>query len=136
MTNRNEKLLQAMGTLLCAAIAWRFMWDLEGTEFSGGRITGRLLEMESLAGLLFLLALPLTFFFRRVAAAIAFLGCFLCLPLYLYFTAPGPFRSIVRGDWKVPLTTNFVWDWWSLAGFMALILTIFASLRGSSVRDR
>jgi hypothetical protein len=46
------------------------------SEFSGGRLTGPLLKMADIGFLLFLVALRLTFFFRRVAAGIALGYCF------------------------------------------------------------
>src|SRR5262249_8790181 len=91
MEYKKQKLWQAAGCLLCAAVAWRFTSHLEGTEFSGGRITSPLLDMQNAGVLLFILALILTFLSRRAAAATILLAGLLCLPLYLCFTAPGPF---------------------------------------------
>ena len=104
--HRKQKSLQAAGSLLCAAIAWRFVLDLEGTEFSGGRITGPVLQLQTVGTLLFLVAATLKFPFRRTASVIALLACLLCLPLYLLLTAAGPFRWVVGGEWKVPLFGN------------------------------
>jgi hypothetical protein len=132
MQYKKRKVWQAASCLLCAAVAWRFTSHLEGTEFSGGRITGPLLDMQNAGALLFFLALILTFLFRRIAAAIILLAGLLCLPLYLCFTAPGPFRSIFRGEWKTPLSANFVWDWWSIAGIVTVGFAACASL--SSLR--
>jgi hypothetical protein len=106
LRHRNQKSLQAAGSLLCAAIAWRFVLDLEGTEFSGGRITGPVLQLQTVGTLLFLLAATFTFPFRRTASVIALLACLPCLPLYLLLTAAGPFRWVVGGEWKVPLFGN------------------------------
>ena len=129
MEHRREQLLQAFGALLCAAVACRFTLDLEGTEFSGGRITGPLLHMQGIGILLFLLAAFLTFPFRRIASAIALLACLLSVPLYLLLTAPGPFRWLFRGEWKTPLSSNFVWEWWSLGAIAALVFAVFTFLR-------
>ena len=85
------KITQSAVCLLCAVIVWKYGSDLEGTEFSGGWLTGPLLDMEETGSLLFVLALLLTFFYRRIAAATTLIACLLCLPLYLYFTAPGPY---------------------------------------------
>ena len=70
--NRDCKLqlLQGAACLLCAIVVWRYASSLLGTEFSGGWITGPLLEMKEVGSLLFVLALLLTFFYRRVAAAV------------------------------------------------------------------
>ena len=134
MGRQKQKVWQAVGCLLCAAVAIRFGSHLEGTEFSGGRITGPLLQMQNVGTLLFLLALALTFFFRRIAAAVMLLACILCLPLYLFFTAPGPFRWIFRGEWSVPLSGSFVWDWWSIGGITTLTLAACACIRSFSAQ--
>ena len=95
---------------------------------SAGAVTGCLLAMLSLGGLLFLLAALLTFFLSRIAAAGILIACFRCLPLYLSLVAPGPFRSVLRGDYSVPLQANFVWDWWSMSGLFALAVTAYTSV--------
>src|SRR5215469_8885572 len=136
MEYKKEKVWQAAGCLLCAAVAWRFTSDLEGTEFSGGRITGPLLDMQNAGALIFFLALILTFPFRRTAAATILLAGLLCLPLYLCFTAPGPFRSIFKGEWKTPLLANFVWDWWSITGIVTVAFAAYAGLRSLKLTDR
>jgi hypothetical protein len=115
--------------LLCAILAWRYRSELEGTEFSGGRLTGPLLDMKDLGTLLLILAVILTFFYRRIGAAIGLLGSLLCLPLYLYFLAPGPFRWVFRGEYSVPAPSNFVWNIWGIAGVFALALTAGLSIR-------
>ena len=100
MEYRNHRLWQAAACVVCAAVNCRYGSDLWGTEFSGGWVTGRLLDLKLVGDLLLLLALPLTFVYRRIAAAIILLASPLCLPLYLYSTAPGPFRWVVGGEWK------------------------------------
>lgn len=131
MTNRAQQLLQAATCLLCAAVAWKSPvgWGLGGTEFGGGRVTGPLLDMHDIGTLLFPLALLLTFMYPRVAAAIAFAASVLSLPLYLYFAAPGPFRWVVRGNYKVPLRANFEWNNWTIAGIVTLALATYVCLR-------
>ena len=108
--------------LLCAILVWTYGSDLEGTEFSGGSITGRLLDMKDVGTFMFIPALLLTFFYRRIAAAIAIAASLLCLPLYLYFTAPGPFRWVFRGEYSVPEPTNFVWRWPGIVAIIALVM--------------
>ena len=85
----------------------------EGTEFIGGWLTGPLLNLYDVGTFLFVPALLLAFFFRRIAAAFALTASLLCLPLYLYFVAPGPFRSVFRGEYSVPLQASFVWNSWA-----------------------
>ena len=129
--DRKAKLKQATVFLLCAAIAWRYGSSTQGTEFSGGRLAGLLLDMKDVGSLLFFLALPLTFFYRRIAAAIALVACLLCLPLYLYFTAPGPFRRLFNdAEWSVPPLANFVWDSWTVTGIVVLAITAYFGVRG------
>jgi hypothetical protein len=129
MRDRKTKLTQAAACLLSAVVVWRYGSDLEGTEFSGGWLTGPLLDMEDAGFLLFVLALPLTFFYRRIAAAATLIACLLCLPLYLYFTAPGPFRWVFRGEYSVPLEASFVWNTWAIIGIVALAIAAYVGVR-------
>jgi hypothetical protein len=86
--------------------------------------------MEDGGTLLFVVALLLTFFYRRIAAATTLIACFLCLPLYLYFTAPGPFRWVFRGEYSVSPQANFVWNKWNIAGIVALTIAACLGIRG------
>lgn len=122
--NGNVKFTQAVACFVCSVLTWKYASSLEGTEFSGGRLTGRLLDLEEVGSLLFLLALPLTFFYRRTAAAVILSACALCLPLHLYFTVPGLFRRIfISAEWSVPSPTSFVWDNWTIAAIVVLAIT-------------
>src|SRR2546422_3391021 len=103
--------------------AWRYSLVLDGTEFSGGAVTGPLLSFEQAASYLFVLALVLTFLYRRIAAVATIVACVLCLPFYMYFIAPGPFRRVVRnvgfkGEWLVFGRADFVWNGWAIAGMI------------------
>ena len=131
-----QKLWQAIGCLVCAALTWTYAGDLGASEFSGGRVTGPVLTMFDSGTLLFIAGLVVTFLYPRVAAAIALAASLLCLPLYLYFTAPGPFRWVFRGEYKVPLQANFVWSKWAIAGLLGLALTSYFCLRSLSVLSR
>ena len=117
-----QKVWQAASCLLCVVVAQRNSLGLEGTELNGGRVTGPVLDLRDIGSLLFLLAMFLTFVYPRIAAAIAVVASLLCLPLYLYFTAPGPFRRVFRGEYSVPLQANFVWDRWTIIGILTLAL--------------
>jgi hypothetical protein len=123
------KMMQAAACLLCATIVWRYGSSLEGTEFSGGRVTGPLLDMKDAGSVLFLLALLLTFFYRRIAATATLMACLLCLPLYLYFAAPGLFRWAFRGEYSVPLQASFFWSKWNVMGIVALAIAACAGIR-------
>jgi hypothetical protein len=85
--------------------------------------------MTAAGALLFVVASAMMCFYRRIAAAITILASLLCLPLYLYFTAPGPFRWLFGGEYSVPLRASFVWDPWTTFGIALLAITIFISLR-------
>jgi hypothetical protein len=108
---------------------WRYAYSLEGTEFMGGRLTGLLLNMKAVGVLLFIFACAMMFFYRRIAGAITILACLLCLPLYLYFAAPGLFRWLFGGEYSVPLRASFVWDRWTTLGIALLAVTTFFNLR-------
>jgi hypothetical protein len=123
------KLTQAAACFLCAVIVWRYGSGLEGTEFSGGWLTGPLLHMEDVGSILFVLALLLAFFYRRIAAAATLIACLLCLPLYLYFTIPGPFRWVFRGEYSVPLQANFFWSESNVTGIVALVFAACVGVR-------
>src|SRR5579864_9746616 len=86
-----QKSIQAVSCLFCL-IMWRYGPKLDGTEFSGGWLTGPLLTLYNSGTLLYGTALLLTFIFRRISAAITIVASLLCLLLYAYFVAPGHFR--------------------------------------------
>ena len=94
-----QKLLQTASCLVCVVVAQRNSFGFGGTEFSGGRLTGPILNALDIGSLLFVLALVLTFVRPRIAAVLAIVASLLCLPLYLYFTAPGPFRRVFGGEY-------------------------------------
>lgn len=121
----------------CLFVGRRFSWPLEGTEFSEGVLTGRILWLHDMALLLYLASAGLAFVDRRFAGPVAFLGCFLSLPLYLYEIAPGPFRALFPGEYSVPLFRSFVWDTRAI-GSMAVIIgltVISAVVRRVEPRD-
>jgi hypothetical protein len=90
----SEQDFQAGGFLLCVFLAVEITSGLDGTEFSGGWLTGPLLSMAEIGILLFILALVLAFVFPRVAAAIGLASSLLCLPLYCFFIAPVPVAQV------------------------------------------
>jgi hypothetical protein len=132
---RSFRLRQAAAYLLCAAVLWRYGFSSEGTEFAFGRLTGPLLNMKDIGTVLFLLALMLVFRFRRVAAVFGLLATVLCLPLLFYFVAPGPFRWLFKGEYTAPLTTNFVWDGWTMVGIAVVLMAAYLSIRAFSLAD-
>jgi hypothetical protein len=123
-------LSQAANCLLCAALAWKYGFLLDGTEFMGGTITGLILKMSTIGILIFLVAMPLAFLpRRRISGLVTLVASSLCLPLYLYFTLPGPFRWVFRGQYKIPLQANVVWDTWSIVGILAIMIASGFGLR-------
>jgi hypothetical protein len=118
-----SKLSQAMICFLCAILTWRFEFPLEGSEFRGGTVTGPILNMSNVGVLLFMVALPMAFVSpRRIAGVVMLLASLLCLPIYLYFTFPGIFRSIFQGQYSIPLQADVVLEEWSVIGFAALVI--------------
>jgi hypothetical protein len=126
---RKQKLLLA-GTC-CASLtaAWLSLGTVDGSEFIGGRITGPLTTIADIGSNFLLLALLITFWYPRVAAAIMLAASVLCLPLYFYFTAPGPFRWIFKGEYSVPLQASFVWDTWAIAGMFTIAIAAYVCFR-------
>ena len=124
-----QKLWVVICCFSCELVAVRYQLVLSSSEFSGGRVTGPLLNFHSVGAAALILAALLTPLVRRAAAAIVLAGSLLCLPLYLLFVAPGPFRRIVGGEWKTPLLSNYVWDGWALMGLITIALAAFVSLQ-------
>ena len=93
-----QKVWQAAACLACVGVLWIRLDDFGASEFSGGRLTRKLFTMADLGSLLFLVALLMTMFFPRVAAAIALVAALLCLPFYLYILMSGPYRQIFKGE--------------------------------------
>jgi hypothetical protein len=120
--------LQVAACLACIVLLWLRLDALGASEFSGGRLTGPLFTMAELGGLLFFVALPLTFLLRRIAATVALLAVLLCLPLYVYFLLPGPYQWIFKGEYSVPVKGPFHWDSWAVAGTFSLIIAAILSV--------
>ena len=123
-----QKVWQAAACLACVGVLWIRLDDFGASEFCGDRLTGKLFTMADLGSLLFLVALLLTMFFPRVAAAIALVAALLCLPFYLYILMPGPYRQIFKGEYSVPLQRPFVWNNWAVVGAIGLVIAAFWSL--------
>jgi hypothetical protein len=98
-----QKLWLAASCLLCVIVVWVHLDDIGASEFSGGWLTGPLFNMADYASVVFLLAVILAFFFRRIASVMALAASVLCMPFYLYFLAPGPFRRVFKGEYSVPI---------------------------------
>ena len=131
-----QTMLQALSCFLSLAFVFRSTTGLNGSEFSAGKITGPLLNATEIGILLFLLAFCLTFFYRRAAGAIGMAAALLCLPLHLYFVAPGPFRWRFPSKYSVPVAHSFVWASEPVFGIVILLVTVFVSLRNFRREDQ
>lgn len=91
-----------MSHFLCLAVAWPQVDAAGASEFIAGKLTGLALEMAE-HGMVFIpLAVILTLFCRRIATAMAFLASLLCMPLYLYVLATGPYPRVFLGQYWSP----------------------------------
>jgi hypothetical protein len=126
-----QQVYQAGSFLLCVFLGLQITDGLEGTEFSGGWLTGPLLAMEDIGTLLFVLAVVVTFVFPRIAAAIGLASSLLCLPLYFFFIAPIPFAQVfARGhEFKVQPAPGFHWHTLPLTGLLALAVMLYFCVR-------
>ena len=122
---------QACSFLLCVILALQVTSGLDGTEFSGGWLTGPLLSMADLGTALFVLSLVLTFLVPRVAAAIGLASSLLCLPLCCFFIAPVPFAEVfARGhEFKDPLAPGFHWNTWPVTTLVAVAFALYVCVR-------
>jgi hypothetical protein len=124
-----EKIWQPIACFACVAVLWIHLDDFGASEFSGGRLTGSLFKMAELGSVLFLMALLLTFFFRRTAAATALAATLLCFPFYLYVLMPGLYRWIFKGEYAVPPYRPFHWDNWAIVGVFSLLFVAWTVRR-------
>jgi len=117
--------------VVCVFVALQNTDGLEGTEFSGGWLTGPLLSMADIGTLLFVLALLVTFLYPRVGAAIGLASSLLCLPLYLFFVAPVPFARIFASghEFSVQPSAGFHWNRWAIAGVLTVAVTTYVCIR-------
>lgn len=125
------QICQADAFLLCVLLELRITSGFGGTEFSGGWLTGPLLSMADFATVLFIVALILTFVVPRVAAITGVISSLLCLPLYLFFTAPSPFARIFAAghEFKVQPNTGLHWHAWPVTGVVVVAGTVYICIR-------
>lgn len=86
----------------CVIVEAKLSGPLEGTEFSGGSVTGLLLTIHQVSLVLFLTSAAVILGSRRGATIVALVACLLSLPLCLYFTVPGLFRRALPGEYLGP----------------------------------
>jgi hypothetical protein len=131
MTMRSSA-LQVAGLALVAAVSWYRFLGLDGPEFSGGWLTGPLLNLQLGGTLLVTLALLVAFAYPRVSAAMTLAAVPCCLPLHLYFLAPGVFRGLFGGEYSVPMRSYFEFnsgDFWSVMALFGLALVSLSAVR-------
>jgi hypothetical protein len=85
--------------------------------------------MSEIGILLFVVALPMPFVFRRLSGAVTVLASLLCLPLYLYFTIPCLFHWLFKGEYTIPLQAGVVFGKWSIIGTLALAIAASIGVR-------
>lgn len=129
---------QAAIFLLCVFLALQTTSGLDGTEFSGGWLTGPLLSMTNIGTGLFMLAIVLTFFSPRVAAAIGLASSLFCLPLYCFFIAPVPFASVFAcgHEFKIQPASGLHWNTWPMAALLGAVFAAFVCIRSLASRNQ
>jgi hypothetical protein len=135
---QRQQLWLTVSCLACVVVELRNTNGLEGTEFSGGWLTGPLLSMADIGAVLFGLALIMAFPYPRIAGAVGLASSLLCLPLYLDVVAPVPFNQVFGfgHQFKVQPSGGFHWDPWMIGGILTLAVTTYVCLRGFAVTSR
>lgn len=123
-----KKLAHASTLLLTVWLTFRGMGVVDGSEFVSGKITGPINVMCDFALVGLAVACILTYPLPRAASVLGLLASLLSLPFLVYFIAPGPFRAVFRGEYSVPLQSNFSWDGWLLEPAIAVLFVIFMSV--------
>jgi hypothetical protein len=131
---RKQEFIQAAICLLCVIVVGREIDYLGPSEFSGGLLTGRLFWIADKAWFLLLLAILLTFVFRRAAAWLSLAASLLCWPLYLYLMFPGPVRRVTGGEFSIQPAANFILDIWVTAGMLTLLAMTYVCVRSLSAK--
>jgi hypothetical protein len=106
-----------------------FVSRFEGSEFSGGVTTAVILRLYDISTGLLVVG-GVVCLFRRVlmGAAIVVAAGLLAAPLYIYVFLPGIFRSIVGGEYSVPLFSMGRWDAGAAFALGPLIVTTTIAL--------
>jgi hypothetical protein len=126
-----EQAFQILSFLLCVCLTLQVTRGLDGTEFSGGWLTGPLLSMANIGTILYVLALILTFLLPRVAAGIGLVSSLLCVPLCAFFIAPAPFARVFgrAHEFKVQPIPGFHWHIWPVTTSLAIALACYLCIR-------
>ena len=118
--------------VVSASLVWYRFLGLDGSEFSGGWLTGPILNLHFSGALLVTLALPILFVYPRASAAMTLAAVLCCLPLHLYFLIPGFFHRLFPGEYSVTARSYFEFsslDFWSVMALSGLTLVSLAAVR-------
>jgi hypothetical protein len=121
MTLRSRKLWQAGVCLLYVVVDFKIFLKYGGSEFSGGRVSRAILSLHDYGFDFLFVAIFLTVFYPRMAAAVAIAASLMIFSLYLYLIAPGPIRRFFPGEYSVRFESNFVWHRWTTLGLVILM---------------
>lgn len=110
-----KRVALAVLLVLSFYMMWQTTDGVGETEFSGGRVTGPMLDACEIGMLAFIVALLLLYWFPRISGLIATAAGLGCIPLTFYFFAPGIFRKAYRlidprGEWSGGFPPNLVWN--------------------------
>lgn len=128
MRIRFQKLAHIFALLLAGCLMFRIYFALDGSEFHGGTVTGPIFNMCEAAIVFFIVGIALAYPWPRIGSVLGLVASLLSRPILVYFIAPGPFRAVFKGEYSVPLQSNFVWDTWSLPPAIAILIVILISV--------
>jgi hypothetical protein len=123
----------AITLLLSIATLFWATKGLDGTEFSGGALTGRLLDATNLALVVYGVALLVFLWLPKVAATLSWVASALCFPLLAYFFAPRLFRAATgllwpTAQWSVPLSRSVNWSCMTILPLLAIFASAVLAL--------
>ncbi len=131
------KVVQIIFCLLSAAIAFKYVFNLAGTEFSGGQLTRSLLVLNGCGGIAFVASLIMILRHSNLAKIAAVFASVACLPLYLYFVAPGLFHLLGIAEYSVKTDIFFMWNSGAVFAILTLAITLFSCVfRSDSYADK
>jgi hypothetical protein len=129
MTDKARKFLLSTSCLVCALILRWFSNVISGGFVADG-MTGRVLGLASVAWILFLVAIAVSFTKPKISAVAAILAALSGLPLYLDFAMPLLFKRVFQGGppaekWYFHLAG----DPWAWLGMLTLIAMVIIAAR-------
>lgn len=128
-----QSLLQVVSIVVGAAVSWYRFLGLDGTEFSGGWLTGPMLNVQFSGTIIITTALLIAFVYRRVSAWITLAAALLCLPLHLYFLVPGAWPGVSKNPVQRLFHFNSL-DFWSVTALVVAACIAISVLQNASAR--